>query len=98
LNEAFAEAWRLIGFTDRYINSQKPWAITDEAKFRGVLTNASYLVHIIAEFIRPFLPTTSDRIAEQIRFSDSTIEIKKGAVLFPRLNADDPKDRAVHTA
>ncbi len=98
LNEALAEAWRLIGFTDRYINTQKPWAIVDETAFRGVLTNASYLVHIIAGLIRPFLPLTSDRIREQILFSDSTIEIKKGAVLFPRLNADDPKDRAVHTA
>lgn len=85
LNEALAEAWRLISFTDRYLNAAAPWAVTDQVEFRRIISNAAYLVSTIANLLRSFLPETNDRIQEQIAFRDSVIEIKKGAVLFPRL-------------
>ena len=87
LNEALAEVWRLIAFADRYLNSAQPWAVSDDAEFRKVIANASYLVSTVANLVRPFLPGTADRIQDQIRFSNSAIEIKRGGVLFPRLSA-----------
>lgn len=85
LNEALSEVWRLIGFTDRYLNATSPWALSDTAELRKVIINAAYLVSTVSNLLRPFLPETADKIQEQIRFRDSVIEIKRGAVLFPRL-------------
>lgn len=85
LNEAIAEVWRLIGFTDRYLNAASPWALSDTAEFRKIIINAAYLVSTVSNLLRPFLPETAGKIQEQVRFRDSVIEIKRGAVLFPRL-------------
>ena len=83
--------WRLISFTDRYLNAAQPWAVSDAAECKKVIANASYLVSTIANLLRPFLPETAERVQEQIRFTDSVIEIKKGAVLFPRLAPLEPQ-------
>lgn len=87
LNEAIAEVWRLIGVCDRHLNDTKPWAIDDTEELRKVIANAAYLVSTIANLIRPFLPETADRIGRQISFSASSVEIQRGAVLFPRLDS-----------
>ena len=85
LSEALAEAWRLIGVADRYLNETQPWAEHDPEKFRKTVANASYCVSTVTNLIRPFLPETADRIAGQVSFHDSTVAIKKGEGLFPRL-------------
>lgn len=85
LNEALAEVWRLIGFVDRYISEARPWGAIDPEELRKIIANAAYLVSTIANLLRPFLPETADRIAAQISLRENMIEIKRGAVLFPRL-------------
>lgn len=85
LNETLAETWRLIGFTDRYLNAAQPWALPDGPEFRKVIANAGYVVSTIANLLRPFLPQTADKIQEQIRFDDAVVKITKGPNLFPRL-------------
>lgn len=85
LNEAIAEVWRLIGFTDRYLNETQPWKVHNEAELRKIIVNAGYLVSTVANLLRPFLPDTADRIQEQIKFEDSVLHISKGPNLFPRL-------------
>ena len=85
LNDAIAEVWRLIGFADRFISGAKPWAMEDGEEFRQTVACACWLVSTVATLLRPFLPETADKIQEQIRFADGVIEIKRGAVLFPRL-------------
>ncbi len=87
LNEAIAEVWRLIAFTDRYLNAVEPWKAADAAALAKIIANAGYLVSTISNLLQPFLPETADRIQEQIRFTDRVIEIRKGEVLFPRLSA-----------
>lgn len=85
IGEALTELWRLIGHADKYINEKKPWAITDEKELRRVIVNASHIIGMISNLLAPFLPETARKIQEQIAFHDSTLEIKRGAVLFPRL-------------
>ena len=87
LNDALAEIWRLISFTDRYLNAAAPWAVADQVEFRRIISNAAYLVSTIANLLRPFLPQTADKIQEQIRFEDSVLHVSKGLNLFPRLSA-----------
>ncbi len=87
LNEALAEVWRLISFTDRYLNAAAPWAVTDPAEFRRIITNAAYLVSTIANLLQPFLPETAGKIQQQIAFREGVvIEIRKSGTLFPRLS------------
>lgn len=85
LNDAVAEVWRLVGFADRFISDAKPWAMEDSEEFRLTIARACWLVSTIANLLRPFLPETADKIQEQVCFADSVVEIKRGAVLFPRL-------------
>jgi methionyl-tRNA synthetase len=85
LNEALGAAWELISFADRYINDQKPWQEKEGPGFEKTIKNAGYLIGTITNLLEPFLPETAEKIREQIRFEDSTITIKKGAGLFPRL-------------
>ncbi len=85
LNEALGAAWELVGYADRYINETKPWAIKDRAELKKIITNAGYLIGAVANMLSPFLPETTRRVQGQIRFEDSSIVIKKGDALFPRL-------------
>lgn len=87
LNEAIAEVWRLIGFTDRYISGERPWAAGMITKSERIITNAAYLVSTIANLLSPFLPETAEKIQEQIAFRDNVLEIKKRGNLFPRLES-----------
>lgn len=83
LHEAISSIWQLIGVADRYLNAEKPWA--NPQRSREVVVNAAYLVSTVANLVRPFLPATADKILEQFRFADGVLEVKRGAVLFPRL-------------
>lgn len=85
LNEAIAEVWRLIAFTDRYLNTAQPWTVADATEFRKIITNAAYLISTIANLLKPFLPVTAGKVWEQIRLADGVVLIKKGQGLFPRL-------------
>lgn len=84
-NEALAEIWKIISFADKYFNDYAPWKITDPKELQSVITNAGYLISAIANLLTPFLPETSEKIHTQIHIVGSTIAIKKGASLFPRL-------------
>ncbi|KKU15408.1 methionine--tRNA ligase [Candidatus Wolfebacteria bacterium RIFCSPLOWO2_01_FULL_45_19] len=83
LNEALGLIWELISFSDRYINNKKPWELKGDA-LKQIVVNACYLIGAVTNLLEPFLPETAGKIREQISFSDSKIEIKKSAALFPR--------------
>ena len=85
LNEALGEAWRLVGFADRYLSETQPWSVSEAELFRKIVLNAGYVVSTIGNLLQPFLPETKERIAEQVSIRDSVLEIKRGEVLFPRL-------------
>lgn len=85
LNDAIAVTFGLISFADRYINEKKPWAVKDEDEFRKIIINACYLIDFIKNLLCPFIPLTTEKISEQISFSESIFKIKKGATLFPRI-------------
>ncbi|MEK7083054.1 MAG: class I tRNA ligase family protein, partial [Patescibacteria group bacterium] len=86
LNEALGVIWELIGYGDRYINDTKPWAIkNDTATLQNIIAGASALIDAIRELIEPFLPETAEKIKEQISIDGDMIKIKRGNMLFPRL-------------
>ncbi|OHA09087.1 MAG: methionine--tRNA ligase [Candidatus Sungbacteria bacterium RIFCSPLOWO2_01_FULL_59_16] len=85
LHEALGEVWQLIGFADRHINDATPWAVADPEALRKIISRAAWLVSTVANLVSPFLPETAEKIQQQIAFRDSTMVIKRGGVLFPRL-------------
>ncbi|MDO8557190.1 MAG: class I tRNA ligase family protein [Candidatus Jorgensenbacteria bacterium] len=85
-HEALADIWALIGFGDRLVNEEKPWAIKDEKEKKKILVNLIVLLDNISAMIAPFLPEASEKITKSIVWkNEKTLAIKKGEVLFPRL-------------
>ena len=97
LHEALADIFSLISFANVYTNTNKPWekAKTEPAVFLANITNLTRLILQAAWQLKPFIPQTSEKIltafgAEKISHSeelnDAHLIVKKGEVLFPRLN------------
>lgn len=86
LNEALAAAWKLVSFSDQYINEKKPWSISGKEDLKHVIENAAYCIGAITNLLDPFLSETAEKIRAQISIEDSVIKIKKGNSLFPRLS------------
>jgi methionyl-tRNA synthetase len=90
-NESLKLIWDAIGFCDKYINEEKPWAalpkageprpVGREAKENApqVISDVLFSLDGIAELLSSFMPETSEKIKK-------AVEIKKSETLFPRLN------------
>jgi len=73
-NEALATIWELIGFCDKYIEKERPWATKD----KKVINDLLFALDNIAQMLRPFLPETSEKILKQLK-------TKQSKSLFPRI-------------
>jgi len=97
LHEALGNVWELISFADKYMDDRKPWAAIkhDEKEFLEIMTNLVAIIHNVAWLLQPFMPETAEKIEKIFGDDLSSKEIqenykfiiKKGGVLFPRLNA-----------
>jgi methionyl-tRNA synthetase len=105
IHQAIEAAWALIGEADRYLASEEPWVLkkTDPARMATVLYVAAEVIRNIAILIRPFISTSSDKLLDMLRISDSDRDfdclgerhrIKPGTKieqpkgLFPRINLE----------
>lgn len=80
-NEALIAIWELIGFCDRYIEKEKPWAfdsVQDREKINEIMENLLVAVAEIANLLQPFLPETAEKILKQLK-------TRKSEALFPRI-------------
>ncbi len=84
-HEALAAAWTAIAFGDKYVNDKKVWAITDDAERKHALYNLVALLQGVAAVLLPYIPASSQKIAEAIRHEGNTFTVKKIDVLFPRI-------------
>lgn len=95
LHESLSALWSLVIYANRYIDDKKPWAAIkhDEKEFLVIMTNLLYLLHSITGLLQPFLPGTSQKIADifgdDLSFRQNPdkyhFHIKKTQPLFPRL-------------
>ncbi len=85
-NEALASIWKLISYSDEYIDKEKPW----EKENKTVLKNLLASLLQIALLLRPFLPDTADKIFSQLGVKPGEmpkkLKIKKAGAMFPRLS------------
>ena len=93
LHEALIAIWELIAYADKYVNHNKPWVLVKEnpEEFKSVMTNLVEMIYQITKVLSPFIPETADKISsvfdlkKEEGLDGRKINIKKGPVLFPRL-------------
>jgi methionyl-tRNA synthetase len=83
-NESLKSIWELIGFCDKYINEKKPWEAKEN--FSQVVCDLIFALDKISELLSTFLPETSEKIKNSLKF-------KKSEQLFPRLLNLHPNSR-----
>src|SRR3989344_3570319 len=81
----------LIKRADRYLNEEKPWTLDGENK-RRVLQNLIGILTSAAVFLRPFTPTATTKIFDQLgikgernEWGKAKLTVIKGEALFPRM-------------
>jgi methionyl-tRNA synthetase len=103
--EALDRIWELIGRANKYIDETTPWILARDAEKKErlgtVLYNLVESLRFASVMVSAFLPTTSERINEQLNIEltswnslsafDGTsagTKVKKGEVIFPRIDVD----------
>lgn len=96
LHDALGEIWKTIADTNKYIDERKPWLEAKESPERFLETMAALVgaIHDVAWLLQPFLPETSQKIAQIFGDDLSNKEIpdehhfhiKKSDPLFPRIS------------
>ncbi len=90
LDKALSEIFAFIDKCNEYVQEKKPWETGD----KKVLYELADSIKVIAILLWPFIPSTSEKIAEQIGFKIDYEEIgrflkvknvKKGEILFKKI-------------
>ncbi len=103
---ALTDLWKFVSRTNKYIDETAPWVLAkDEGnapRLSRVMYNLCEALRHISVMLAPFLPDTSDKIAEVLGLSDgqrtwqslekwgglcATAEIGKTEPIFPRIDA-----------
>lgn len=74
-NQGLEAIWKVIHFCDKYIEEEKPWIASENQP--QIIGDLLFAIGEIADFLSPFLPETSEKIAKQIQEGEKEI-------LFPR--------------
>ncbi len=77
-NAALESIWEVIHSCDRLIEQERPWE--ESAGQKGTITALLSALSALGEILSPFLPETSERLAEQLKAGS-------GESLFPRKSA-----------
>lgn len=85
LNDALANIWELISFGDNYVNEKKPWKKVSKDREKTIF-NLIVILDNISSMIQPFLPGTSEKITNCIRWDDNILRVKNSEALFPRIS------------
>ena len=74
-SKILAKIWEFLDTTNQYINSTAPWNLhkTDEGKKRlaTVIYNSHEALRVISILISPFMPSTADKMTEQLGIDTS---------------------------
>ncbi|MBR2718454.1 MAG: methionine--tRNA ligase [Clostridia bacterium] len=105
-SQALAEIWKVIGECNKYIDLTQPWILGKDPEKKDRLGNVLLMlaecIRYVAVLIYPFMPTTPERIFQQLGVTDETlktweslkcfgslpdgIKVCKGEALFPRID------------
>ena len=96
LSNALEEIWSFVRSANKYVNEKAPWKLEGE-ELSNALYNLAESCRIISILIYPFMPTTAQRINEQLgtglgtlgecRFGEFRGRIRKGEHLFRKVDS-----------
>jgi len=77
LNRALAAVWELIGRTNRYIDTMKPWAMAESNRGRlgTVLNTITEVIRTVSVLVWPFMPQTAEKIQHQLGLGAVGVEL-----------------------
>lgn len=98
LHAALEEIMDFVRYCNKYINDKKPWTLKGK-ELDGVLYNLLEAIRVSSILLYPFIPATSERIAEKLGTEKSTLislinckfrnefndRITKGELLFKKV-------------
>lgn len=104
-SKALENLWKIISATNKYIDLTMPWSLAKEEVKKEELENVMYellrSLHIISVYIKPFMPTTSKKIEEQLGVKptllftdldvkqDSYTTLSEVTPIYPRLDKEE---------
>lgn len=66
LHNALNELWKFIKECNKYVNDKEPWNVKDKKKLGNILYNLTEALRFTAIVLQPFMPATSEEIAQQL--------------------------------
>lgn len=64
--KAIEEIWKLVSYTNKYIDSNAPWALAknpeDEGRLRTVIYSSLEALRLLAVHLHPFIPAATDKL------------------------------------
>jgi methionyl-tRNA synthetase len=78
-NVVLAKIWETINLLNKYVNDRQPWVLAKDAARRAELERTLYTLaeglRCIAVLIYPFMPTTAERIWQQLGIEQRILDI-----------------------
>jgi methionyl-tRNA synthetase len=101
---ALEEIWKFVRSTNKYINDRKVWELKDKA-MGNALYNLLEATRVIGILLCPFMPDTSQKIADQLgvklggikdcSFGKFNGTVKKGSYLFNKVDVKEVQNGAL---
>ena len=70
LSVALRDIWELVGASNRYIVTREPWKLAKDPARRAELETSLFVsadtLRVVAELLRPFVPTTAERLLNML--------------------------------
>ena len=78
LHKALIAAWDFINVTNKYIVTQEPWKLAQDAanktRLETVIYNLLESLRIISVLVSPFMPDSAQKIADQLGITDTDFQ------------------------
>jgi len=85
-SEALTKIWEIIAAANKYVNDNKPWAISNVEDLSRILYNLVECIRIISVLLYPFMPSSSEKIFERLSIDPAHVrwgDAKKWGILKP---------------
>ncbi|WP_332310655.1 methionine--tRNA ligase [Alkalibacter mobilis] len=113
LSNALASIWKLISRANKYIDETTPWILgkdeSKKARLSMVLFNLAETLRVVTSLIKPFMPSTSQKMQEQLNIPDDALtwdslkefgsydygmKMSKKENLFPRVELEKEEKKS----
>lgn len=95
-SDALTEIWKVVNKANTYIEKEAPWKVSkagDTEKLKVIMYNLCEVLKVSAILVSPFMPTTADKMWQQLGLKGKLalkakiagVKVAKGDPLFPRI-------------